>query len=66
MREHRRDLHVAEQALTVEFINPWKLVADFNSTPVPTLAACGENQGIERWRCLSDKVRTFFEENPSG
>ena len=50
LRKLGSNLHVAEQALKVEFKNPWKLVADFNSTAMTTLAAGGENQEIERWR----------------
>jgi hypothetical protein len=50
--------------LTVEFKNPWKLIADFNATALTTLAACGENQEKDLWRCLLRHVRTFFNENP--
>lgn len=50
LRKLDSNLHVAEQALTVEFNNPWKYVADFNATAITTLAACGENSQEENWR----------------
>ncbi len=50
LRKLGSNLHVAEQALKVEFKNPWKLVADFNSSATTTLAACGENQANDLWR----------------
>jgi site-specific DNA recombinase len=70
--EKRRDflkkvgsnLQVADKSLAVEFKNPWKYVAEFNSDPITILARQRGNLKKVNWRCLLDKVRTFFEENP--
>jgi len=54
---------VADKSLAVEFKKPWNLLAEFNSARMTTTAACGEISQKSNWRCLSIKVRTFFEEN---
>jgi hypothetical protein len=56
---------MAEKSLAVEFKKPWNLLAEFNSAPIPKHAACGEKPVKENWRWLSDKVRTYFAENPA-
>jgi hypothetical protein len=50
--------------LAVEFKKPWNLLAEFNSATTTKTAAGGEKSEILNWRCLSDNVRIFFEENP--
>jgi len=59
------NFHVADKSLAVEFKKPWNLLAEFNSARTNNLAACGEISEKSNWRCLSDKVRIFFEENPT-
>jgi site-specific DNA recombinase len=44
------NFQVAEKSLTVELLNPWQSVAEFNSDLVPVTAPQGENQKNERWR----------------
>jgi hypothetical protein len=58
------NLLVAEKRLSVEFKNPWKIMAEFNSAHGTDTAACGENGGNSLWRCLLAEVRTFFENTP--
>ena len=38
------------KTLSVEFKNPWNIVADFNSQCSPAHAACSENSQISNWR----------------
>jgi len=38
---------------------PW------HSDPAPVIARQGENPETVNWRCLLDKVRTFFAESPA-
>jgi hypothetical protein len=59
------DLKVAEQALTVEFKNPWKLLADFISQSATTRAPSLTFTQESIWRGFLFKVRTFFDENPA-
>jgi hypothetical protein len=69
-REKKRDFlkkigsnfQVAEKSLTVEFKNPWNLLAEFNSARLTTHAACGENSSESDWRREGDsnaKSTTF-------
>ena len=58
------NFHVAEKSLAVEFKKPWNLLAEFNSDLTTSNARQREFSQKSNWRCLSDKVRTFFEENP--
>jgi hypothetical protein len=55
---------MAEKSLAVEFKNPWNLLADFNSDLSNTHACQREFSQKENWRCLLDKVRTYFDESP--
>jgi hypothetical protein len=57
-------LKVSQKALTVESKNPWKIVAEFNSHLSTASARQREILQKSNWRCLSDKVRTFFDQNP--
>jgi hypothetical protein len=56
---------MAGKALAVDFKNPWQFVAEFNSDPAPVFADNQFTHVSENWRCLLDKVRTFFDENPA-
>jgi len=56
---------MVEKSLVVEFKKPWNLLAEFNSAPITKHVACDEISSKENWRWLSDKVRTFFDENPA-
>jgi hypothetical protein len=61
-REKNRDFlkkigsnfQVAEKSLTVEFKNPWNLLAEFNSARLTTHAACGEISQKSNWRREGD------------
>ena len=44
------NLQVAEKSLTVEFKNPWNLLADFNSGPTTILARQRGNPLESNWR----------------
>jgi hypothetical protein len=55
---------VADKSLAVEFKKPWNLLAEFNSDLTTSNARQREISQKSNWRCLSDKVRIFFEENP--
>jgi hypothetical protein len=59
------NLLVAEKSLALTFKNPWQYVADFNSNSLRTFADNEFSPHREEWRCLLDKVRTFFAENPA-
>jgi hypothetical protein len=59
-----QNFQVADKRLSVGFKNPWKIVAEFNSDPVTSGAGHREKSEKSNWRCLLDKVRTYFEENP--
>jgi hypothetical protein len=63
LRKIGSNLKVSEKRLSVEFKNPWNIVAEFNSAQVQHTAACGENLKISKWRCLLINVRHFFEQN---
>ena len=60
--EKRRDflkkigsnLHVSDKSLAVEFKNPWKFVAEFNSDPMTILARQCENPLKSKWRSQGD------------
>jgi hypothetical protein len=58
------DFQMADKSLAVEFKKPWNLLAEFNSAPLTKIAAGGEIRQKLNWRCLLDKVRTFFDESP--
>ena len=58
------NFQVAEKSLTVNLLNPWQFVAEFNSDLTHVSAPQGENMQIVKWRCLLDKVRTFFAQSP--
>jgi hypothetical protein len=60
-----RNFQMADKSLAVEFRKPWNLLAEFNSARSTPLAAGGENCEKSNWRCVLNKVRTFFEENPA-
>jgi hypothetical protein len=60
-----QNLQVADKSLAVEFKNPWKYLAEFNSDSITTLARQRGNLEKVNWRCLLLKVRTFFEDNPA-
>ena len=61
-REKNRDFlkkigsnfQVADKSLTVEFKNPWKLLAEFNSDPTTILARQRENPLKSNWRREGD------------
>jgi len=59
------NFQMVEKSLVVEFKKPWNLLAEFNSAPITKHVACDEISSKENWRWLSDKVRTFFDENPA-
>jgi len=59
------NFQVAEKSLAVEFKNPWKIVAEFNSESVTSREHQLEKSQKSNWRCLLDKVRTYFDENPA-
>jgi DNA invertase Pin-like site-specific DNA recombinase len=59
------NFQMADKSLAVEFRKPWNLLAEFNSARSTPLAAGGENCEKSNWRCVLNKVRTFFEENPA-
>ena len=44
LRKLGSNLHVVEQALTVEFKNRWRIIVNVNATASTTLATCGENR----------------------
>ena len=50
LRKIGSNFQLAEKRLSVEFKNPWKIVAEFNSASVKHTAACGENHKISEWR----------------
>ena len=50
---------VAEKSLAVEFKNPWKILAEFNSDPSTTIARQRENGKISNWR-------RRWDSNPRG
>ena len=60
----KQNFQVAEKSLTVEFKKPWNLLAEFNSDLTTSNARQREKSVKVKWRCLLNKVRTFFEENP--
>ena len=71
-REEKRDflkkigsnLTVAEKTLSLQFKKPWIFLVDFNSSSNPNHARQRESSKKSEWRCLLDKVRTFYAENP--
>jgi hypothetical protein len=71
-REKNRDFlkkigsnfHVAEKSLTVEFKNPWNLLAEFNSARTTNLAACGAKSEISHWRKGGDSNNQSLIRNP--
>ena len=44
------NFQMAEKSLAVEFKKPWNLLAEFNSTPITKIAACGEIRLKSKWR----------------
>jgi hypothetical protein len=56
---------MADKTLAVEVKKPWLFLADFNSDATTSTASHLETPAKPNWRCLLDKVRTFFAENPA-
>jgi hypothetical protein len=50
LRKIGSNFQVAEKRLSVELKNAWKIVAEFNSAPPLSHAACGEKPKISVWR----------------
>lgn len=61
--EHNLYLTVAEKTLSLQFKKPWIFLVDFNSSSNPNHARQRESSKKSEWRCLLDKVRTFYAEN---
>jgi hypothetical protein len=57
---------IADKTLSVDFKNPWQFVADWNSGIARERADNEFCLTAAKWRCLLDKVRTFFAENPAS
>ena len=51
--------------LRVEFKNPWNYVLESRSSCATSRASARVSSSTVEWRCLLDKVRAFFEENPT-
>ena len=60
LRKIGSNLKVSEKRLSVEFKNPWNIVAEFNSAQVQHTAACGENLKISKWRREGDSNPRYF------
>jgi len=59
------NFRLSGQKLFLDFENPFKIVAEAEHRlwrNQSTFSEIGENLN---WRCLLDKIRTFFDENPT-
>ncbi len=69
------NFQILDQKLIFDFKNPWKILKQAEPSPIfrrkiglgeamtakpPRLSRC------PKWRCLLDKVRTYFKENPDA
>jgi hypothetical protein len=67
------NLQILERKLFFDFKNPYKIVAFAEPEPANSAdklregeARTFKNSEIEYWRCLLDKIRTYFEQNPDA
>ena len=57
---------LASRSLLLDFKNPWRILAE---TPVASRGIAphfGEKTNSETWLCLLNKIRTFFQNNPTA
>ena len=57
---------LVSRSLFLDFKNPWRILAE---TPVVSLCDAphfGEKTNSETWLCLLNKIRTFFQNNPTA
>jgi hypothetical protein len=60
LKKHGSNCLLADGQLRIEFQNPWKSVAEFTSALVTASEINPRISDSSNWRCLLDKVRTFF------
>jgi hypothetical protein len=60
------NLQILERKLFLDFKNPYKIVAFAEPERSEGEARTLKNSEIEYWRCLLDKIRTYFEQNPDA
>jgi len=73
-REQSRDflkkigsnLQILERKLFFDFKNPYKIVAFAEPERSEGEAIPSQKAEIVKWRCLLDKIRTYFEQNPDA
>jgi hypothetical protein len=69
------NLQILERKLFFDFKNPFKITAEAEPEPRTRMnsvrdklregeATPSQKAGIVKWRCLLDKIRTYFEQNP--
>ena len=60
------NLRILERKLFFDFKNPYKIVAFAEPKRSEGEAAIARSSEIVKWRCLLDKIRTYFEQNPDA
>jgi len=58
------NFRLSGQKLFLDFKNPFKIIAEAEPRLWRGEATIAQNPNSENWRCLLDKIRTFFDENP--
>jgi len=60
------NLRLRERVLVFDFKNSYKIVAFAEPERSEGEAAIARSSEIVKWRCLLDKIRTYFEQNPDA
>mgnify|MGYP006980543546 CR=1 FL=1 len=60
------NLQILERKLFFDFKNPYKIVAFAEPERSEGEATPYQKTEIVKWRCLLDKIRTYFEQNPDA
>ena len=60
------NLQILERKLFFDFKNPYKIVAFAEPERSEGEARTRQTPKIVKWRCLLDKIRTYFEQNPDA
>jgi len=62
----KTNFRLSGQKLFLDFKNPYKIIANAEPERSEGEATIAQNPNSENWRCLLDKIRTYFEQNPDA
>jgi hypothetical protein len=60
------NFRIANRTLACDFKNAFKIAEKYHAEALCAEATSYDFAKSEIWRCLLDKIRTYFEENPNA